>query len=358
MARPLRGALIGCGFVAQHHLAAWPRVAGAELVAVCDLHAERLAWAKQRLPQLRPYDNAAALFDAEHLDFVEICTRPGPHRVLTELAASRGAHVLCQKPVAEWRSDLLAMIDACDRAGVRFMVHENWRFRPWYRAMRAAIDRGAIGRPIRLRLAHRDTRALRPDGFADQPYFAEMPRLVLLEMGPHLIDMARYLLGEIVRVTAQLHRFGTGHPGEDVATLLLAYESGASGLLDISWCAPAETARAEWALNETVVEGTEGTLRLRTDGAIDRIGLDGTAEILPVRLPPEDQVYLEGYVATQSHFIAGILAGLPHETSGAESLRTMDALWAGYRSAESGREEEVSRRGAKNGRGGRGGETG
>ena len=56
---------------------------------------------------------------------------------------------------------------------------------------------GAVGRPIRLRLAHRDTRALRSDGFADQPYFAAMPRLILLEMGCHLVDTARYLLGEV-----------------------------------------------------------------------------------------------------------------------------------------------------------------
>jgi predicted dehydrogenase len=322
-------------------------------VAVCDIRPDRLAWAKSLCPGLRPYDNAAALFEAEHLDFVEICTRPGPHRVLTELAASQGAHVLCQKPVCEWRADLLAMIDACDRAGVRFMAHENWRYRTWYRAMRAAIDRGDIGRPTRLRIAHRDTRALRPDGFADQPYFAEMPRLILLEMGPHLIETARYLAGEVATVFAQLDRFGSGHPGEDAATLLLRFESGVSGLLDLSWCSPTDTARPEWALNESVVEGDEATLRLRTDGSIDRVALDGSVERLPVTLPAEDRVYVDGYVATQTHFIAGIRAGTPHETDGRDTLRTMEVLWAGYRSAESGRAEAVPPHGARGrGRGG------
>jgi hypothetical protein len=56
----------------------------------------------------------------------------------------------------------------------------NWRFRPWYRALRAEIDAETIGRPIRRRLAHHDPRASRPDGFADQPDFAGMPRLILL----------------------------------------------------------------------------------------------------------------------------------------------------------------------------------
>jgi predicted dehydrogenase len=229
------------------------------------------------------------------------------------------------------------MIDACDAAGVRLMFHENWRFRPWYRALRADLDAGTIGRPIRLRIAHRDTRALRPDGFADQPYLREMPRLILLEMGCHLIDTARYLLGEVASVSATLGRFGAGHPGEDVATLSLRFAGDALGLLDLSWCAPPDLARPEWALNETVVEGTEGALRLLRDGALERVGPTGTTERRPVALPPDDQVYLGGYVATQAHFIEGLLGGSAHETSGADTLRTMEVVWSAYRSAEEGR---------------------
>jgi D-apiose dehydrogenase len=245
--------------------------------------------------------------------------------------------VLCQKPAARTRPELLAMIDACDRAGVRLMVHENWRFRPWIRALRAAIDRGEVGRPIRLRLEHRDTRALRADGFADQPYFATMPRLILLEMGCHLVDTARYLLGEVQSVGATVGRFGPGHVGDDLATLALQFESGALGLLDMTWCASPDRARADWALNETVVEGTEGSLRLGLDGTIERVGLDGTSLTLPVPLPPADRVYRDAYRLTQSHFLDGILRGVPHETSGIDTLRTMDVVWGAYRAAEEGR---------------------
>ncbi|MBX6315798.1 MAG: Gfo/Idh/MocA family oxidoreductase [Isosphaeraceae bacterium] len=338
---PLRGALIGCGFVSQFHLAAWTRATDARLVALCDLNPERLAQAGAIVPEARRYTDAAAMFAAEPLDFVEICTRPDSHRALTELAARHGVHVLCQKPAAETREDLLAMIAACDRAQVRLMIHENWRFRPWYRALRAEIDAGVIGRPIRLRLSHRDQRALVPGGFGGQPFFAEMPRLMLFEMGPHLIDTARYLLGEVRSVFAALGRFG-GHAGEDLATLLLQFESGALGLLDMSWCSPSDLYRPEWALNDTVVEGTGGALRLRLDGALDLIRLDGRIERRPVALPPDDEVYLDGYVATQAHFLAGLRHGTPHETSGTETLKTMDIIWAGYRSAEEGRNIDLS----------------
>jgi hypothetical protein len=55
-----------------------------------------------------------------------------------------------------------------------------------------------------------------------------------------------------------------------------------------------------------------------------------------VALPPPDQVYVDGYRATQEHFIAGLRHGTPHETSGTETLKTMDVVWTAYRAAETG----------------------
>lgn len=336
--RPLRGALIGCGFVARHHLDGWRRIPDAELVAICDIRPERLEWAQPLAPNAHPYIDASAMLHTEALDFIEICTRPDAHCGLTELAAANGVHVLCQKPIAESRADLLAMIAATDRAGVRLMVHENWRFRPWYQTLRRRIESGEVGRPIRLRLAHRDTRALRPDGFDDQPYFRAMPRLLLFEMGPHLIDTARSLLGEIESVAATLGRFGAGHVGDDLASLSIRYRNGALGWLDMTWCAPAETARPGWALNETVIEGTEATLRLQNNGNFLRITPDGrSAEALPTTpISAPDEVYLDGYIATQKHFITGLRQGTPHATNGRDALATMDVVWAAYQSAERG----------------------
>jgi predicted dehydrogenase len=336
-ASPLRGALIGCGFVSQFHLAGWREVPEARLVALCDLDRGRLDRAGSLVPEAACYQDARALFAEQRVDFVEICTRPETHVGLVALAADHGAHVLCQKPAALTRDDLRSMIDACHRNGVRLMIHENWRFRPWYRALRAAIDLGEVGRPIRLRLSHRETRALRAGGFGDQPYFATMPRLILLEMGCHLVDTARFLMGEAESVAATIDRFGDGHIGEDLATLSIRFTSGALGLLDMSWCAPADFARPEWAINESVVEGTAGTLRLLVDGTIACVGLDGRTRAIPVELPPDDRVYVEGYRATQAHFIDGLRRGLAHETDGGETLKTMDVVWTAYDAAEQGR---------------------
>ncbi len=341
-ALPFRGALIGCGFVSRFHLDAWSLVPDARLVALCDLDRERLAQAAKRVDGANGYTSAAELFEQEHaLDFVEICTRPESHRVLIEMAARHGAHILCQKPAADLRADFTAMIDACESAGVRLMIHENWRFRPWYRALRALIDSGSIGRPIRVRIAHRDTRAVRPGGFSDQPYQAAMPRMLLMDMGCHLVDTARYLMGEIQSVSATIGRFGRDNIGEDVAMLAVSFASGALGWLDFSWCAAPDRARPEWALNETVVEGSDATVRVMTDGSLELISSSGKAERRPVALPPDDLVYVDGYAATQRHFIEGLLSGHDHETSASDNLKTMDVVWAAYRSAEERRTANI-----------------
>jgi predicted dehydrogenase len=337
-APPLRGALIGCGYVSQFHLESWSRVPDARLVALCDMDRVRLEQASGRAPEARCYTEAAELFDQEEeLDFVEICTRPDSHRELVELAARHGTHILCQKPAALVRSDFRAMIEACITTGVRLMIHENWRFRPWYRAFRAEIDAGVIGRPIRLRIAHHDTRALRPDGFAPQPYLATMPRMILMDMGCHLIDTARYLIGEIQTVSASIGRFGKSSLGEDLAMLAVYFAGGTLGWIDLSWCASPDLARPEWALHQTVAEGTGGTLRLLTDGSLEWTSPTGKRERKTIALPPDDQVYRDGFVAAQRHFIEGLLSGAEHETRASDNLKTMDVVWTAYRSAEEGR---------------------
>lgn len=339
----MRGALIGCGAVARHHLAAWSRMPEVRMEALCEVSPQRLEEAGALTPGARLYRDAGAMFRDQELDFVEICAGPEAHRGLVEMAAAVGVHVMCQKPVAMEREDLRAMIRSCRGAGVRFMVHENWRFRVWYRVMRQLIDAGVVGEPHRLRLAHRDTRALRPGGFGAQGFLAERERLILMEMGCHLVDTARFLMGEIIAVQAMTGRFGVGHSGEDVAMLHLRFASGALGCLDMSWCAPADLDRPEWALNQTVVEGDKAALRLLRDGAFECVDLDGATARWPVELPEADQVYLQGYLATQRHFLDGLRTGEPHETSGEETLKTMDVVWAAYRSAAEGRLIEVPR---------------
>src|SRR5437867_4097048 len=156
------------------------------------------------------------MLERERPDFVEICTCPESHLSLIRLAAEHGVHVLCQKPIAPTLDELREMVAVCEQACVRFMVHENFRWRRWNLRLKEELDAGRLGTPFRLCLGMHDQRCLKPDGLADQPYFFDMPRLILYEIGPHAIDFARFLFGEPERVFAVTKHSGAQR-GEDQA---------------------------------------------------------------------------------------------------------------------------------------------
>ena len=131
------------------------------------------------------------------------------------------------------------------------------------------LSTGAIGRPIRLRIAHRDTRALRPDGYAGPTVSGHHAQDDLDGHGlPSDRHGALSLWGSPDGL-GDARPFGEHSIGEDVAMLAVAFAGGALGCLDLSWCAVPESARLEWALNDTVAKERPASLRLMTDGSLD-----------------------------------------------------------------------------------------
>jgi predicted dehydrogenase len=328
---PLRGALIGCGFVSRYHLTAWTHQTRGRLVAVCDLD---LARARSACAHgvCTAYADAAEMFARERLDFVEICTRPEAHLLLTRLAAAHGVHVLCQKPAAPTLADLEDMIAVCTQAGVRLMIHENFRWRAWYLRLHEEMLKGTVGRPFRLRLFMHDFRCLQTGGLSDQPYFADMPRLILYEIGPHAIDLARFLFGEPNRLACALQHIGPQR-GEDVAVVTLGYK-GRWAVLDLSWATARRHNRPEWGLFDTWLEGDAGSLHVDLEAQLILDRVDGSRTVLPVPVGPDPLV--EGYAATQAHFLGGLITGSPFATDGADTLRNMKLVFAAYEAAAHG----------------------
>jgi predicted dehydrogenase len=325
----LRGALIGCGYVSGFHLRAWTQQVRGCLVAVCDRELPK-AQAARAHGICAAYAEAADLFARERLDFVEICTRPEAHLPLVRLAAEHGVSVLCQKPAAPRLDELAEMTALCAQAGVRLMIHENFRWRAWYLRMKEEMQRGTVGRPFRLRLAMHDQRCLRAGGLDLQPYFADMPRLILYEIGPHAIDLARFFFGEPEWLSCVTHHVGRQR-GEDVALVTLGYPER-TAVLDLSWATASCHSRPEWGLFDTWLEGDGGSLHVERDGQLRLDHADGTARTLPVPIGKDPLV--DSYAATQAHFLEGLETGAPFCTDGPDTLRTMGLVFTAYRAAE------------------------
>ena len=337
----MKGALIGCGFFAQNQLHAWRDIDGAEIVALCDRDPERLAATAETFGIARTYTDAAAMFAAEELAFVDIATTVQSHRPLVEMAAGAGCHVICQKPFAETMDDARAMVAAVEAAGRTLMVHENFR---WQSAVRKAIETvrsGAIGTPFFGRVAFRSGY----DVYSGQPYLAEGERFIIEDLGIHILDISRALFGDVERIAATTKRVNPKIKGEDVATMLLAHDGGVTSVVDCSYA----TRRTPETFPQSLLEidGTEGTLRLDAGYSlvVQTGGEETVTDVSPPVLPWAERPWhniQESVRIIQQHFVACIDAGTQPETSGADNLKTLALVQAAYRSAETGETVRLS----------------
>ncbi|HEX6142926.1 MAG TPA: Gfo/Idh/MocA family oxidoreductase [Geminicoccaceae bacterium] len=332
----LRGAVVGCGFFAVNHLEAWRDLADeVELVALADLDRGRAEAMAARFGIGRADDDPARMLDETAPDFVDIVTTMESHRALVELAAARGVPVIVQKPIAPALADAEAMVAACERAGVPLMVHENFRFQRPVSAVRDVLASGRIGRPFFARISWRTGH----DVFQGQPYLARVPRLIILDLVIHLLDVARALLGEVETLACRTARVRRGIAGEDAAALLLGHAAGGTTVIDATYSAR----RAPDPFPETLIEidGDRGSLRLAPGYrlcVIDREGpmVADVAPEAPAWAIPPWQAIQESVVRVQRHWTECLRTGATPATSGRDNLETFRLVEAAYASAAAG----------------------
>lgn len=330
----LRGVLIGCGFFAVNQLHGWRDAKGASLVAICDRDAARLKLVGDQFGIERRYSDAAEMLAAEKPDFVDIATTVESHRPLVELALSHSIPTICQKPFAPTLEDAKAMVAAASAAGVPFMVHENFRWQSPIMAVKALIEAGEIGTPFFGRVSFRSGY----DIYAGQPYLAKAKRFIVDDLGVHVLDVARYLFGDVSSVTARTTRVNPNIVGEDTATILLDHENGITSVVDCSY----STKQAVEQFPQTLIEvdGSEGAIRLHLDYRLVVKGRSGSFErdasptLLSWAQKPWHNVQ-ESVAQIQQDWVDCLRLGREPATSGKDNLKTFALVEASYRSAAS-----------------------
>jgi UDP-N-acetyl-2-amino-2-deoxyglucuronate dehydrogenase len=159
-ANPLRVAVVGCGRVSRTaHYAAIKDNRDFDFRAVCDIDRERAdEWSRKN--NVKAYYDLDEMLAQEPLDLVSINAPNGLHPQLAAKVAQRGVHVLCEKPLAMRLKEADALIDLCDRMGVRlFSVLQN-RFNATNQLLKSAIDRGRFGRLLTVNVTMRWHRKL------------------------------------------------------------------------------------------------------------------------------------------------------------------------------------------------------
>jgi predicted dehydrogenase len=336
----LNGALIGCGFFAVNQMHAWRDVAGAGIIAICDRDPQRLKIIGDQFGIERRYSDAARMFADGGFDFVDIATTVQSHRVLVEMAAGHKVPAICQKPFAKSLDDAKAMVKICAEAGVPLMVHENFRWQTPIQAVKKVLEDGVIGEPFWGRFSFRSGY----DVFSGQPYLADGERFIIEDLGIHTLDIARYILGDVTRLSARTRRVNPSIKGEDVATMLLDHEDGATSIVDVSYASKLSTE----PFPETLIEldGTAGSIRLLQGYRLEVSSQTGTdvSDVSPKLLSWASRPWhniQESVFVIQQHWADRLVAGGETSTSGADNLKTFALVEAAYDSAASGQTVDI-----------------
>jgi predicted dehydrogenase len=260
--------MLGCGFMGKVHSnaylkipysfnapAAWP-----VLVAMCGRDAARVADVASRFSYRGTYTDWKRLVSDPDVEIFDNCTPDDRHAKPTIAAAAAGKHLICEKPLAMTVRDAAAMLEAAEKAGVKHMTCFNYRFIPAVRLARQLIDQGALGKIYHIRGSYLQEPGHDPAAPFEDCWYATGTRSgILLGIGSHIIDMARFLIGEIVSVSGlvrtwnatRVDRAGVTHAvtADEGNVALVEFAGGATGTIESSGVATGRRNQHTWEIN-------------------------------------------------------------------------------------------------------------
>lgn len=326
--RQIRVAIAGAGAISEFHLRGWRAQSGVTLAAICDPDMEKARARAVEFGIAEVCTDVAEMLDRLAPDAIDIITPVGTHAPLVRLAATRGVHVMCQKPMTPTVAEAEALIaDVGDR--VRFMVHENYRFRPHYAEIARRVRAGEIGKLRHGRLVVRSSSLFDYPGkvpflLGRQPYLAQFGRLLVFEVLIHHLDALRAILGEMDVLSARLDRINPALQGEDVALVTLAAGDGALIQIDANISAlgypPLPTDRLE-------LLGEADTL------IYDRDRIFCLSRPDDVSLHDLTANYQACFTGAVTEFVSGLRSGKPFATDRLDNLNTLRLMEGIYRAA-------------------------
>ncbi len=321
----IRWGIIGTGDVAEYKGGPPLYMANnSRLVAVMSRNPEKVAGFAKKHGVQKTYTDAQALIDDPEVDAVYIATPPDVHRDLAERAASAGKHILLEKPMALSVKDCEAINAACRTHNVQLIVAYYRRFFPVVQKMKALLDEGAIGRPIRARALHTGYFKPREDG--ERSWLTNLDRAgggFMMDAGIHRLDLFAHLLGpakEVSAFTDTVH-FDFDAGIDDSSTVIIRFENGAHATAAFNW-------NVGVALDEFEICGTKGRLVSRDlgKGALQLDNIQGT-ELF--HLPPPAFTHQN----LVEHFVHCLMHGQANTLPGEEGMLATQLCLAAYASS-------------------------
>ncbi len=317
----LRIGLLGRGFMATVHALRYAEMEGVEVAGVASPSGPD-EFAADYTEGAMAYDDALAMYDAEDLDAVDVCTPTHTHRDLVVPAVERELDVLCEKPLERTLADADETVEAADEAGVSLVPGHTLRFFPEYATARDRVRESDVGDPGNVR-------TLRQSPFDDRPAWFDDDKKsggALLDLAIHDFDFLRWTLGPVEHVFARRRRWD----GNEYALATLRFESGAVGHVDARWPnrpdLPFKTAFE--------IAGPEGLLEFDSE-EVSPIEVRSTTEDEPSRDPVDEPLEKDPYRLELEAFVSTV-RGEESPITADEGLASLAVALAAVESAERG----------------------
>lgn len=352
--RRIRIALVGCGRISRNHINSIAvHHERAELVAICDTQPERLDQAQQIIkaaaaeypgaaPNAQKFSSYSDLLQAAQqqttqVDMVVLATPSGLHPGQVIQAAEAGLHVITEKPMATRWADGVAMVKACDDAGVRLFVVKQNRFNSTLQLVKRQLEAARFGR---LAMVAVNVFWQRPQSYYDQDSWRgtwEFDGGALMNQASHYVDLLDWLVGPVESLSASTATLGRDIEVEDTAALQLRWRNGALGTMAVTML--------------TYPKNLEGSITLLGETGTVKIGGPAVNQIehwaFADQRPDDAEVEQASYATTSVYgfghppYYTNVLDALTGKAKaqcdGREGLRSLELLVGAYRSARDGR---------------------
>tara|TARA_B110001450_G_scaffold256697_1_gene288206 strand:+ start:1534 stop:2592 length:1059 start_codon:yes stop_codon:yes gene_type:complete len=333
-------ALVGCGRISKRHseLLGENQVAGAQLVAVCDKivsKAEVIA-DKYSIPA---YSCLHEMMKTEKIDVVVVLTESGLHAQHTIALAPYGAHVIVEKPMALTLDDADAMIEACDKHGVKLFIVKQNRFNIPVVQLRKALDQGRFGKLI---MGTVRVRWCRPQAYYDQDSWRGTWAYdggVLTNQASHHIDLLEWMMGDVESVFAKSEQALVDIEAEDMAVVILKFRNGALGVIEATTAIrPRDLEGSISILGETgsVEVGGFAVNEMKTWNFTETLEED--SEVIEKYSVNPPNVYGFGHQAYYDHVVDCLDNDTVQLVDGLKGRKSLELINAIYESIETGRE--------------------
>jgi len=270
VSKTLRVATVGAGYFSQFHYDAWARIEDVKLVALCNRNATAASEVAQKYNVESVFTDFEKMLDEIKPDLVDIITPPETHSAYVLAALKRNIPCICQKPFTPSFEEATALVNTIKEKNGKVIIHENFRFQPWYQEIKKLLDSQSLGKIYNVTFKLRPGDGQGEDAYLSrQPYFRDMERFLIHETGIHWVDVFRYLLGEVESVYADLQQLNHVIKGEDAGIVLFQFTNDIRAIFDGNRLADHSAENLRLTMGEMQIEGSTASLALNGDGKIN-----------------------------------------------------------------------------------------